>query len=74
MSEKNLITAYEMVKVVNAMLKARGLKEIPTQMGYNYIKNGLVKSVNGRVRIEDAEVWAEKYVAKRVEKAEKAKA
>ena len=66
-TETTLLTPYEVAKVVNEMLAARGLKEIPTQMCYNYIKKGyIVSSAPNRVSPEDASEWGEQYVAKRV--------
>jgi hypothetical protein len=63
------MTGYEVAKVVNQMLAARGLKAIPPQMVYNYMKNNLIPSENGRITPENAERWAERYVAKRYAKA-----
>lgn len=63
-----LLTGYQTAKVVNEMLTMRGLKVIPPQMVYNYIKKGYIPSVNGQVTLTAASEWADAYVAKRATK------
>lgn len=64
------LTGYKLANAINEMLKSRGLKEIPPQMIYNYKRKGYIKSVdvNGQnlVSVEEAELFAEKYVAKKL--------
>jgi len=62
------LTGYQTAKVVNEMLAARGLKAIPPQMVYNYIKKGYIPSQHGQVTLEAAAEWADAYVAKRAAK------
>ena len=46
-TEKDYLTCYEFVKKLDIDTKRveSGLKPRPTQMGYNYVKNNLIKSV-----------------------------
>lgn len=62
----DLMTPYQVAKTVNEMLTSRQLKTIPPQMVYNYVKKGLIRSENGHIRVEVAEDWAERYVAKKL--------
>jgi hypothetical protein len=40
---------YALVMIVNDLLEALGSsKKLPTQMGYNYVNNGLIKGVTTR--------------------------
>jgi len=41
--DKNYLTAYEFIKKLD--IDTKRIKPRPTQMGYNYIKNNLIKSV-----------------------------
>jgi len=67
--ETNTMTGYQLAKVTNAYLKELGLKEIPTQMVYNYMKNRLIKSTTqGTITHQVGEEWMFKYLNKRVEK------
>lgn len=68
MSENQVfVTGYQIQK----MLEAKGVVRKP-QMIYNYIKNNLIKSQihNGQkvVKIEDANAWIDKFVAKHLVK------
>lgn len=66
------MTGYKCAKIINEMLAARGLKQIPAQMVYNYIAAGYITGVKGRrqeVTVEQFEKWAENYVARRELKA-----
>ncbi len=69
-STNNLVTGYQATKFVNEYLTVRGLKEIPPQMVYNYMKKGYIESVivNGQkmIDIETLGVWVEKYVARKL--------
>ena len=66
----NYMTGYELAKFVNEMLTARGLKTIPPQMVYNYMKKQYIKTtdIGGQALVSesDAEAFAEKYVAKKL--------
>jgi hypothetical protein len=68
-----MMSGYEVAKRVNEILASAGLKEIPAQMVYHYIKKGYIAStdVNGakRVSVEDAAAWCEAYVTKRLQRA-----
>jgi hypothetical protein len=63
------MTGYAVAKRVNEILTSAGLKAIPPQMVYNYIKKGYIPSTNGEVSVEAAAEWAEQYIAKRLSKA-----
>lgn len=64
------MSPYKLTKLINEMLTARGLKNIPPQMIYNYCSKKYIASTfeNGKIVIslEEAERFAEKYVAKRL--------
>jgi hypothetical protein len=68
-----MLSGYEVAKKVNEVLTSAGLKAIPAQMVYHYIKKGYIQSVdvNGarRVTVEEAARWAQDYLAKRTAKA-----
>lgn len=61
---------YAIIKVVNVVLEAAGVKALPPQMGYNYDKAGLITGVKGQRVYTAAEAsgWAEKYLAKKLAK------
>lgn len=56
-----LLTPYRVIKMLNDRIVG---KEYPTQMGYNYIKNNLIPSVDGKVTTEEAEKWIQKFITK----------
>jgi hypothetical protein len=58
------MTGYKLSKVVNDQLRAEGLKEIPAQMIYNYMRNGFISKENEVKQLE----WLEKYITKRMAK------
>jgi hypothetical protein len=58
------MTGYKLTKVVNDQLRAEGLKEIPAQMIYNYMRNGFISKENEVKQLE----WLEKYITKRMAK------
>jgi len=64
------MTAYKLAKYANEVLSAVGLKNIPTQMTYNYVSKGLIKSVvkDGQVLVERqvASDWLVKYMTKKL--------
>jgi hypothetical protein len=70
---ENTLTGYGVSKVANKLLKAKHLKEIPSQQVYTYIKNGLIKTVTveGQTRVTETEAhsWAAKFVANRERRA-----
>ena len=63
------MTAYKLSKVVNEVLSAVEIKNIPPQMCYNYVSKGLIPSVvvedQKLVTKADAEAWVTKYVTKK---------
>jgi hypothetical protein len=70
------LTAYAVAKAANKALVERGLKEIPPQMVYTYVRKGYIPSTivdnQSVVSIQDAQDWISKYVAQKLEKAAKA--
>ena len=58
-----ILTPYAVHKLVNVALKEEGLTEVKPQMVYNYVKNNLIPSKDGRITQTDAEAWVTKYVA-----------
>lgn len=48
------ITGFKVGVILNTKLSERGMKEIPTQMIYNYMKKGIIETVviDGKKRIE----------------------
>jgi hypothetical protein len=61
-----LLTPYRVAKIINEMLSHRGIKEIPTQMIYNYVRKGYIVSVlPNRISFEEAERFANEYIAKK---------
>jgi hypothetical protein len=68
-SSTQTITGYQLSKVVNVKLEDAGLAAIPSQMIYNYMKNGMIPFtvVDGKkvITVEDARVWITKYIAKK---------
>lgn len=62
---QELITGYQVHRLVNKMLETAGLATIRPQMVYNYMKQRLIPQdvASGRVTRENAVKWAEKYVA-----------
>ena len=75
-----MLTAYQLHTVANVKLVELGLKEIPSQMVYNYIRQGMIPAVDATgthkpyaelkgspyfVTIEDAKVWLNKFLAKK---------
>lgn len=63
------ITGYKASKMVNEVLDANNIKNIPPQMVYNYISKGYIKSevVNNQrvVHINDVAEWCDKYITKK---------
>ena len=67
------VTAYRAAKIVNERLTELNLKNIPTQMIYNYTtarvnagkKPFIEESDAGMVVIDSLNAWLEKYVAKK---------
>jgi hypothetical protein len=65
------ITAYKIATVINGVFTATGTdKKIPTQMMYNYSRNGLINKVKGQKAYNKDEVTAfvtkytNKYIGK----------
>lgn len=63
-------TPYGVAVVVNTILTLGDTKLIPTQMTYNYSKNGLINGVKGAKSYTNEEVslWINKYLNKRLAK------
>jgi hypothetical protein len=62
------LSPYAIIKGVNVVLEAAGVKPLPPQMGYNYDNNGLFTGVK-RQRVytrDEARTWANKYLAKKL--------
>lgn len=63
------LTGYQLSKVANAKLTEVGMKEIPSQMIYNYMKTGKIPFVvvDGKKVIElvEARSWLKNYIANR---------
>jgi hypothetical protein len=64
MSE-NTVSPYAAAKLVNTVLVEVGLKEIPPQMMYNYVKKGYIPSVDKKINVSDLHEWVTKYLAKK---------
>jgi hypothetical protein len=62
------LTPYRVIKLLNVILASAGMKECPTQMGYNYAKKGYIKHTNNRVTVEDAQAFLEKYLTNKASK------
>lgn len=65
------ITGYKLAQVVNIKLSEMNIKEIPTQMIYNYMKNQMIEFevVEGKkvIDVEVAKVWMKKFISGRKE-------
>jgi len=67
-----VVSGYKLSKLVNEGIRELGVgKDIPSQMIYNYIKNGMIRvKVNeeGKKVIEKKEVerWMKKYLKRKV--------
>ena len=59
------VSPYGAAKLVNTILVEVGLKEIPPQMMYNYVKKGYIPSVDKKIKVEDLHEWTTKYLAKK---------
>jgi hypothetical protein len=66
------LTPYGLSKKVNEVLTELEIKNIPSQMMYNYVKNNLIPSFtkDGKVQIRkaDAVAFLVKYISKKVNK------
>lgn len=56
-----MLTPYQLIKLLNSLTGFN----LPTQMGYNYVRNRLIPSTDGKVSYADAAAWAAKYLAKK---------
>jgi hypothetical protein len=60
------LSAYELIKVLNGLTG----RNLPTQMGYNYVSKGMIPSVlvDGKKKVsrEAAVTWMVKYVKRNV--------
>lgn len=68
-------TPYMISRIVNEALTARGLDEIPSQMMYNYDKNGLINGTKKQNEVRgyttaEAEAFRDRFVEMRAKKAQ----
>jgi hypothetical protein len=66
-NQESAMTGYKLAKIVNVKLAEVGLKTIPAQMVYNYMKNDYISKTDENAQL----AWIETYVSKRIEKASK---
>lgn len=71
MTDSTTYSGYEVAGLANQELTKKGLKPIPTQMVYNYKRNGLIRGwidIDGQARLPEKEAgaWVRKYVGRRV--------
>lgn len=63
------LTGFQLSKVLNAKLEERGLKTIPSQMIYNYMKSEkiafIVVDSKKRIEIAEARRFVESYLTNR---------
>lgn len=59
------ITGYKLAQEVNELLEKHGNKLIPAQMVYNYMKNRLIPSTDGRITRTAADAWKVKYLGRK---------
>jgi hypothetical protein len=74
-TEVSTITAYGFAKVVNGILREKGLKELPPQMFYSYKAKGLIGNPEkGKAPMTEAGAlaWTERYLARKAEATAKA--
>jgi|SRR5215469_6104840 len=66
---ENTITGYIAAKWANTALEQAGYKKITPQMVYQYMNNGLIKTVRvgdqDRIMRSEATAWVHKFVANR---------
>jgi hypothetical protein len=61
------LTAYELITTLNKWFTENGIeKTLPPQMGYTYVKKGMVDGIKGahKVTREAAYTWYGKYLVK----------
>jgi len=58
------MTPYAIIRKLNKLTGSN----YPTQMGYNYVRNGLIPAskVDGKwnIKVEDADAWIQKFCKK----------
>jgi hypothetical protein len=59
---------YGLIKAINPVLEELELKVLPTQMGYNYDRNGLITGTKGVKKYTKVQVreWAYKYITRKM--------
>jgi len=62
----DFVSPYQLIKVLNKV----GEYNLPTQMGYNYTKKGMIKTsknTTGKLQVskDDAVAWIVKYIEKK---------
>lgn len=61
------VSPYKAAQIVNTLLAEAGVEKIlPPQMFYTYTKKGYIPATDGKISLEDLQVWFEKYLAKQV--------
>lgn len=69
-----MMTGYRFTKRINECLEAENLKAIPPQMVYQYLSKGWIPfaDVDGQRLVDEeaAEEWLDKYLEKRLAKAQ----
>jgi hypothetical protein len=62
------VTAYGFSKIVNTLLKEKGLKELPPQMFYTYKNKGLIGTTEKPLTAEFATEWTTSYIERKSQK------
>jgi hypothetical protein len=62
------VTAYGFSKIVNTLLKEKGLKELPPQMFYTYKNKGLIGTEEKPLTAEFATEWTTSYIERKSQK------
>jgi hypothetical protein len=65
---QDLFNPYQISKILNSLLLELGFKVIPSQMMYNYNKNGLISGIKNQKMYtkEEVELWITKYLTKKI--------
>jgi hypothetical protein len=67
-TEATEVTAYGFSKIVNTLLKEKGLKELPPQMFYTYKNKGLIGTTEKPLTAEFATEWTTSYIERKSQK------
>ena len=69
--QSTMVTGYQAAQVLNILLQEEGLEQtVRPQMIYNYVRKGLIESVDGKVDLQGTgeksfPTWAKKYIEKK---------